>query len=125
MNPFEMQEAGFSQIEALSIAPSTQGLTTFTLSSSYLSDSRLTHFPSKFSTFPLSTFEPCEPTLRLHTPLATFAATKKKYKPITKKVRPMLADLPERYRIIQNIVGDPLASMLTLSTHPPPFELTG
>jgi len=120
-----MQKAGFSQVEALSIAPSTQGLTTFTLSSSYLLDSRLTHFPSKFSTFPLSTFEPCEPALRLRAPLATFAATKKKYKPVAKKVRPMLADLPERYRIIQNIVGDPLATMPTLSTHPPPFKPTG
>ena len=37
----------------------------------------------------------------------------------------MLADLPERYRIIRNIVGDPLATMPTLSTHPPPFKPTG
>ena len=120
-----MQKAGFSQVEALSIAPSTQGLATFTLSSSYLSDSRSTHFSSKLSTFPLSTFEQCDPALRLRAPLATFAATKKKYKPVAKKVRPMLADLPERYRIIRNIVGDPLATMPTLSTHPPPFKPTG
>ena len=53
-------------------------------------------------------------------PLATFAA-KKKYKPVARKVRPILDTLPSRFRIERNIIGDPLADLPTLSPHPPPF----
>jgi hypothetical protein len=49
---------------------------------------------------------------------------KKKYKPVSKKVRPVMTDLPERFRIIRNIVGDPLAGMPVLSKIPPPFQPT-
>ena len=54
------------------------------------------------------------------TPLATFA-TKKKYKPVARKVRPVLGTLPARFRIERNIIGDPLADIPLLSPHPPPF----
>jgi hypothetical protein len=37
----------------------------------------------------------------------TYAATKKKYKPVSQKVRPVLGDLPEKFRIVRNIEGDP------------------
>ena len=57
-------------------------------------------------------------------PLATFAA-KKKYKPVARKVRPILDTLPLRFRIERNIIGDPLADLPTLSPHPPPFTLCG
>jgi hypothetical protein len=50
-----------------------------------------------------------------------FVATKKKYKPIAQKVQPVIAELPDHFRIIQNIVGDPLTDMLKLNPHPPPF----
>ena len=50
---------------------------------------------------------------------------KKKYKPVALKTRPILADLPDKFRIIRNIIGDPLADMPTLSPNPPPFNLTG
>ena len=56
--------------------------------------------------------------------LATFAA-KKKYKPVTQKVRPILDTLPSRFCIECNIIGDPLADLPTLSPHPPPFTLCG
>jgi len=56
-------------------------------------------------------------------PLAILAA-KKKYKPVSKKVRPVMTDLPERFRIIRNIVGDPLTGMPVLSKIPPPFQPT-
>ena len=46
----------------------------------------------------------------------------KKYKPVAQKIRAVLADLPEKFRIIRNIVGDPLADMPTLPKVPPPFE---
>ena len=35
-----------------------------------------------------------------------------------------MTDLPERFRIVRNIVGDPLLSLPTLSTNPPPFQPT-
>src|SRR5216684_9310353 len=56
--------------------------------------------------------------------VSTFAA-KRKYKPVALKIRPVLADLPEKYRIAQNIIGNPLTSLLTLPPTPPPFIVTG
>ena len=53
----------------------------------------------------------------------TFAA--RKYKPVARKIRPVLADLPDKFRIVRNIIGDPLADMPTLSPNPPPFSPTG
>jgi len=55
--------------------------------------------------------------------MSTFAA--RKYKPVARKIRPVIAELPDKFRIIRNIVGDPLADMPTLSPNPPPFEPTG
>jgi len=57
-------------------------------------------------------------------PLAILAA-KKKYKPVAKKVRPVMTDLPERFHIVRNIIGDPLASLPVLSTNPPPYQPNG
>jgi hypothetical protein len=37
----------------------------------------------------------------------------------------VLAELPDKFRITRNIVGDPLADMPTLSPNPPPFQPTG
>ena len=41
------------------------------------------------------------------------------------KVKPVLAALPEKFRIIRNIVGDPLAEMPQLSPLPPDFTPSG
>ena len=49
----------------------------------------------------------------------------KKYKPVAKKVRPLLADLPDKFRIRRHIIGDPLATMPELDPNPPPFKPTG
>ena len=51
--------------------------------------------------------------------------TKKKYKPVTKKVKPVIAELPKKYQIVQNIVGDLLETMPSLDPNPPPFQTTG
>ena len=59
-----------------------------------------------------------------NTPLATFAA-KKKYKPVARKVRPILDTLPSCFCIKRNIIGDPLTNLPTLSPHPPPFTPCG
>ena len=55
----------------------------------------------------------------------TYLSSKKKYKPVAKKVKPVLAPLPDNFRIHRNIVGDPLATMQPLSPHPPDFVPTG
>ncbi|SJL18826.1 uncharacterized protein ARMOST_22427 [Armillaria ostoyae] len=45
----------------------------------------------------------------------------KKYKPVVLKTKPVLATLPDKFRIIRNIRGDPLADIPMLSPTPPPF----
>ncbi|KAI0958351.1 hypothetical protein AcV7_004191 [Taiwanofungus camphoratus] len=55
----------------------------------------------------------------------TYTATKKKYKPVVLKTRPILGAVPEQFRIIRNIKGDPLSIMPVLSADPQPFEPTG
>jgi hypothetical protein len=50
---------------------------------------------------------------------------KKKYKPVAQKVKPVIAELPRKYRIVREIIGDPLADMLCLDLNPPPFQPTG
>ena len=56
----------------------------------------------------------------INAPLMTFTA-KKKYKLVAQKVQPILNTLPSRFHIEHNITGKPLASLPTLSPHPPPF----
>jgi hypothetical protein len=54
-----------------------------------------------------------------------YLSTKKKYKPVALKVKPVIGTLPDKFRIIRNIVGDPLKDIPKLPTHPPPFTPTG
>ncbi|KAI0069391.1 hypothetical protein K474DRAFT_1566714, partial [Panus rudis PR-1116 ss-1] len=49
----------------------------------------------------------------------------KKYKPVAKKVRPVVAPLPEEYRIVREIKGDPLEHKPILPTNPPRMETRG
>ena len=73
---------------------------------------------------PLYTLEQCaDNTDHPDEQVDTFAA--RKYKPVAKKVRAILADLPDKYRITRRIVGDPLDRMPTLTANPPAFEPTG
>ena len=51
--------------------------------------------------------------------------TKKKYKPVALKVRPVLTDLPDKFRIIRNITGDPLADIPILDPNPAEFAPYG
>ncbi|KAG5346705.1 hypothetical protein C0989_000482, partial [Termitomyces sp. Mn162] len=48
-----------------------------------------------------------------------------KYKPVAKKVRPVLGTTPEEFRIERNIIGDPLKDMPPLNPNPPEFRPTG
>ena len=49
----------------------------------------------------------------------------KKYKPVALKVKPVLGTLPERFRIIREITGDPLKGLPKLPEHPPEFSPKG
>jgi hypothetical protein len=57
--------------------------------------------------------------------VSTFVQKKKKYKPVAEKVKPVTATVPESFRILRKIEGDPLATMPKLSPNPPPFEPLG
>src|SRR5271155_5962521 len=50
---------------------------------------------------------------------------KKKYKPVARKIKPFIGELPNKFRIIRNIIGDPLEHLLSLPTRPPPFSPKG
>ena len=49
----------------------------------------------------------------------------KKYKPVAVKVRLIVRELPGKFRIIRNIIGNPLKHLPTLSPHPPDFAPCG
>ena len=46
----------------------------------------------------------------------------KKYKPAALKVKPVLGTLPEKFRIIREIMGDPLKDLPKLPEHPLEFS---
>ncbi|RPD67857.1 hypothetical protein L226DRAFT_424222, partial [Lentinus tigrinus ALCF2SS1-7] len=54
-----------------------------------------------------------------------FLKVKKKYKPVALKVKPVVGELPKEYRIVRNMIGDPLEGMPELSPNPQPFAPTG
>ncbi|KIK58421.1 hypothetical protein GYMLUDRAFT_171023, partial [Collybiopsis luxurians FD-317 M1] len=58
-----------------------------------------------------------------YTPLGVFAG--KKYKPVALKTKPIIGELPAKYRIEHHITGDPLANMPKLNANPPEFAPTG
>lgn len=47
--------------------------------------------------------------------------TKKKYKPVAERIKPIATTLPDSYRIIRNITGELLADLPSLSIHSPEF----
>jgi hypothetical protein len=49
----------------------------------------------------------------------------KKYKPVAQKIRPVYQDLPDKFRIIRDIKGDPLDTLPLLNKNPPEFVPTG
>jgi hypothetical protein len=50
-----------------------------------------------------------------------YIQTKKKYKPVAQKVQPVVTELPNQFRIVRNIIGNPLENMPKLNPHPPDF----
>ena len=118
---------------------------TVTNSLSYFSVSNVTEpqpFISDFSyieTYPVQTStnqpipptsiqnnERMPPTKQTDTETVTvYLSTKKKYKPVALKVKPHIGTLPDKFRIIRNIIGDPLKDLPTLPVIPPAFTPTG
>ena len=80
--------------------------------------------PSRSLSAPYPLIPTTSPSPNNSSPVAIFAA-KRKYKPVAQKVRPVLADLPDKFRIVRHIRGDPLYDIPTLSPNPPPFTPTG
>ena len=78
---------------------------------------------SSFDT-PIYTLRPSETSTNQSEAQASTFVTRK-YKPVAKKVCAVLAELPEKYHITCNIVGDPLKDMPTLSPNLPDFQPTG
>jgi hypothetical protein len=46
---------------------------------------------------------------------------KRKYRKAEDRIQPITTQLPEEFRIVHNIIGDPLENMPVLPTHPPDF----
>lgn len=49
----------------------------------------------------------------------------KKYKPVADKIKPILAELPQKFRIERKITGDPLQNMPVINPIPPEYEAKG
>ena len=54
-----------------------------------------------------------------------YLGAKKKYKPVALKVKPVIGELPDQFRIVRNILGDPLQNLPILNPDPPKFTPTG
>jgi hypothetical protein len=108
-------------VEAYTLIPSPDSST---LSRIYLStcDSPDT----KLSTFSNTTYTHADSSTSTSDCLAPytnlFLSAKKKYKPVAKKVRPVIGELPEKFRIECKIIGNPLDDLQTLNPKPPPFK---
>jgi hypothetical protein len=100
-----------------------------TLSRIYLSTCNFLDTPS--STFRNTTHTPADSTTAFSTTSSStrlapytdlFLSAKKKYKPIAKKVRPVIGELPEKFHIERKIIGNPLDDLPVLKPNPPPFK---
>jgi hypothetical protein len=72
---------------------------------------------SPVTTLTMNISKDCRKPLEGSEQVLTFIV-KKKYKPVTLKMRPLLADLPDKSRIVHNIIRNPLADLLILSPNP-------
>jgi hypothetical protein len=86
-----------------------------------------------FLSLPFQVFSLINLAIIIHQPMTTnlvvtltpytnhFLSAKKKYKPIAKKVRPVIGELAKKFRIERKIIGNPLNDLPTLNPKPPPF----
>jgi hypothetical protein len=80
------------------------------------------------STFYDTTHPPADPTTFASDHLTPYTdlllSIKKKYKPVTKKVRPVIGEIPKKFRIEREIISNPLNDLPVLYPHSPPFITT-
>ena len=58
-------------------------------------------------------------------PIPIYISAKKKYKLVHLKIKPVIRELPDKFRIVRNIIGNHLKDLPTLPTDPPKFKPTG
>jgi hypothetical protein len=96
-----------------------------TLSHIYLSACDFDFLDTKLSTFCNTTNTPSDSTTSASKCLAPytdlFLSTKKKYKPVAKKVFPVIGELPEKFCIECKIISNQLDDLPVLNLNPPPF----
>jgi hypothetical protein len=97
-----------------------------TLSCIYLSACDYPDTPSStlYTTIHTPTDSTTSPSDRLAPYTDLFLSAKKKYKPVAKKVHPVIGELPEKFRIERRIISNPLNDLPTLNPNPPPFTPT-
>jgi hypothetical protein len=80
---------------------------------------------TKSSTFSNTTYTHADssttPSHRLAPYTDLFLSAKKKYKPVTKKVCPVIGELPKKFCIERKIISNPLDDLPILNPNPPPF----
>ena len=59
-----------------------------------------------------------------HNPIPIYISAKKKYKPVYLKFKPVIGELPDKFRIIRDIIGDPLKDLLIFPINHPEFKAT-
>jgi hypothetical protein len=101
-------------VEAYTSIPSPDSST---ISCIYLSACDLPD--TKYSTFSNTTYTHANSSTFPSDRLAPY--TDLKYKPVAKKVRPVIGELPEKFRIERKIIGNPLNDLPILNLNPPPF----
>ena len=111
MNYSPTSSASFFVLASLDRGPlSAPNLSHYALSSAYL-----------FLSSTQSVLSPSHVSALLDTYSFDFTSHSLAYKPIAKKVLPVLAPLKEEYCVLRWLPDDPLAGLITLPTNPPDF----
>ena len=125
------QDISYSYLTACDPSVTGSNVSTSTYISLDFTGFPMAHVPTSFTYThnthaiqPTKLRYPLEPTNTHLEQVSTFA-TKHKYKLVALKVHLVLADLPDKFHITRNIVGNPLVDMPQLSPTPPPFQPTG
>ena len=109
------------------VSSPTLDVTDSILSSLYISACDPAHLPHEVtSNAPYATlFSPTSSSIQSvshYESSPVYLSLKKKYKPVDKKIHPVTTTLPQRFRIIRNITGNPLQDLPTLNPLPLPYQ---
>ena len=119
------------QHDAQTSAANAEAYTSFSVDNAQSLDSELSHLyiltsdPSIIAVRNTQTVPESATKSLLHKLISTNLSLKKKYKPVAKKVKPVIGAVPEDFCIVRKIEGDPFTNLPDLSPNPPPFIPTG